>query len=208
MRGIHPRFRSDSHQPPITLLSPNLIRTPQLHSHRDVFERDYFAEQDSIHSFSKQLDIGSLDLQMHMAWLMSFVGSLNQVQLFKHSREYNNYPWPMNPTPAQVAKVGAPAVLAERDAIPINPLNSTTGSPCRLNWSRRIRRLGAPSNAATVLNPLPAIGNEWSTCLDSTNNSPHRSCQRFRLPVAADATTARPRQPARNLTNRTWFSHV
>jgi hypothetical protein len=67
---------------------------------------------------------GVLTSGIHMAWVDVVAGRLKSDYRYSNRLVYNNYPWPQNPTPAQVAKVEelAQAVLDERARHPDSTL--------------------------------------------------------------------------------------
>ena len=61
---------------------------------------------------------------MHVAWCRLVAGRIKSDIRYSSSLVYNNYPWPQNPTTAQVARVEelAQAVLAQRARYPDSTL--------------------------------------------------------------------------------------
>ena len=67
---------------------------------------------------------GVLSSTMHVAWCRLVAGRIKSDIRYSSSLVYNNYPWPQNPTTAQVARVEelAQAVLAQRARYPDSTL--------------------------------------------------------------------------------------
>ena len=67
---------------------------------------------------------GILSSQMHMAWMRQVAGRLESRYRYSVGLVYNNFPWPMDATEAQRAKVeeAAQAVLAAREQYPASTL--------------------------------------------------------------------------------------
>jgi hypothetical protein len=67
---------------------------------------------------------GILSSQMHMAWMRQVAGRLKSDYRYSTGLVYNNYPWPMEATEAQRAKVEecAKEVLAAREKFPSSTL--------------------------------------------------------------------------------------
>ena len=63
---------------------------------------------------------GMLTSEMHMTWMRQICGRLKSDFRYSNSLVYNNYPFPLSPTPAQTAAVeaAAEAVLAARARFP------------------------------------------------------------------------------------------
>jgi hypothetical protein len=89
---------------PIGFLSPEIIASKKL----------YLIPTNSVFLF------GVLSSTMHMAWVKTVSGRLKSDFQYSGSMVYNNFPWPMDATDAQRAKVEecASEVLAEREQFP------------------------------------------------------------------------------------------
>jgi hypothetical protein len=93
---------------PIGFLTPEIIASNKL----------YLIPTDSIFL------LGVLSSAMHMAWVKTVSGRLKSDFQYSGSMVYNNFPWPMESTDTQRAKVeeAADAVLAAREAYPNSTL--------------------------------------------------------------------------------------
>jgi len=103
-----------------------------LHSseHRKYVPMGFFTKEDIVHNSCSTLQnatlyhFGVLTSAMHMAWMRQVCGRLKSDYRYSNQLVYNNFPWPEQPTPAQVARVerGAQAVLDARAAFPTSTL--------------------------------------------------------------------------------------
>jgi hypothetical protein len=68
--------------------------------------------------------LGSLSSSVHMAWMRQVCGRLESRYRYSNKIVYNNFPWPMDATEAQRAKVeeAAQAVLSAREQFPASTL--------------------------------------------------------------------------------------
>ena len=90
----------------------------------------FFTKEDIVHNSCSTLQnatlyhFGVLTSAMHMAWMRQVCGRLKSDYRYSNQLVYNNFPWPEQPTPAQVARVerGAQAVLDARAAFPTSTL--------------------------------------------------------------------------------------
>ena len=109
----------------------NYLAMPQVSSERRFFIPINFLDDSVLCGDKLRLianatlfHFGVLNSTMHMAWMRTVTGRLKSDYQYSANIVYNNFPWPLNPTPSQkqTIETAAQAVLDARAAHPTSSL--------------------------------------------------------------------------------------